>query len=664
MTFTGSNTDNILIGSRTYLNSPTSPTFNGSIADVRIYDRALTQDEITTLYNGLKRVNFTARETYSQDNINNFSITSLYGNKNTTTGSTTLDVPYGNISYNWYNTLGYYNQSNTVEIQTQEEIQVLANNTNTTFLFNEHVYNNILPQLRLTNILYPSLSLTKAITGNNITTQFNAGNFKAEILADGIVLTEQTETITEGTSTINLSDTAMNYVYFNDARTNESLNGSNINVKYPSGTELDLITDENGRINFTTYQDETIEYGLYNITYQDDQGFISPNTFSYNATTLPFNETYNISRANLTINIKDALSRELLTENVTVTIEDIGTFSINGTKTLINQSFVSQEYTVFVNSENYTYTENSFTYTNQESLTVNLFVYNKNTANIGTITVRVYDAFLDVVSEADVRMQELEAETSTFTEVSQGTTDSNGEVNFQVLLEGKTYRFLATKEIRGVTYQEYSTESGAIIFEDGAVISMYLDTISDIEYSEYRGLNINVSNTTLQNYTSYHQVNFIDDNGISHEVCLGYYYIDGYEEKTLLEICEEASSGTINYDGGYTLDGNYTNIVKVFINESGTERVYYEQRYTSVDSFENTFTDLIKPLIALSLIGALAIALHLKRIDYFLYLSIGLSLIWSILTPSYFSGGILVINIVIAVVTYNLAKGRSEAENV
>jgi len=74
--------------------------FNGSIADVRIYDRALTEEEIQTLYSGLQRINITTDKIGTTSNLYYWNISSEYGSPYTTTNSLSLEAPFGLMSFN------------------------------------------------------------------------------------------------------------------------------------------------------------------------------------------------------------------------------------------------------------------------------------------------------------------------------------------------------------------------------------------------------------------------------------------------------------------------------------------------------------------------------------------------------------------------------------
>lgn len=475
----------------------------------------------------------------------------------------------------------------------------------------------------------------------------------------------QTFNLTSTSHVVRYNEPTNNYVYFYDAKTSLPLVNNSITITYPTSGIVNLTTDSDGKVEFNGYYKDQLQLGNYTIAHNGQQGYLSPVTFYYNATNLPFNISYNLSTVNLTINIIDTETNNFVTVNSTVSITGIGTFyTTNGTLTFQNTTLVSDEYTVYVSSDEYTPNQKTFTFTNQADLNVSIFVINRTTTNVGRITAYVYDSALDVVSEADMRLQEYDFATQSFTEVGQRFTSSSGFGIFEILLEERSYRIVATKEIDGVTYIGYSTLNGEIFTLEENTVNIYLDTIQTPSDEVIKGLRVNVSNTDLVGNTSFHTVDFLDVNGVDQTVCLQYSYLDNYIEKELLEICEVAASGTINFDGGYLLNTSYVNIVRVYAKEGDYKRYYYEQRYAKTGGFEDNFGFFIKWLIPILYLACLAISLHLKRIDYAGYLSILVSVVFSILAPSYMSFTTVGLNICIVLINLYLSTKRTNANDI
>lgn len=558
--------------------------FNGSIADVRIYDRALSEDEIEWIYNS-----FTF-----QTKIN-FSDYAIGG---------TLQVSNNDYAYN------YSIDSNQIEINTYDDV------------YNLSVY------------------------------------------IDGDLAVIYEYDVNE-TAELNLSNIDLNYIYFQDGSSGDPLEDYNITVIYPNNDELELITDSEGKINFTTYRDYIIQEGDYEITFLGSQGYATPITFDLtkSISELPFNQTYNISRANINVSIYDETTSLLITENITLSITGIGSFvTNNGTLLLENVSFTNTTYTIYATSENYSSNQKSFTYTNQEQLDISIFLIPLTYSKLATIYVNAYDSYLDVASGADLRLQKLNPLTSTFEEVAQRTTSSSGSTAFQVLLDENVYRIYGTYEYGGIIYETYSIEEGEVFYADQQIVPIYFNTVLSFTTDRFEDLNIQVYNKTLINNVSYHEVYYYDYAGLDHTVCLEYSYMNGLIKKSSLINCSTSSSGTINYDSGYALNRSYTWIVDVYVQEGDFKRYYYTEKYPQTGSFQDIFSIIIKALIGFSFLALIVVSLYLERIDIFAYLSIFLSLFWLAITPSYLSVTFVGLNIVMSYFILDLSKKKNSSE--
>lgn len=533
--------------------------FNGSIADVRIYDRALTEDEVKTLYNGLNRVNFTAEEYLTEQSITNFTINSIYGNKTTTNGLVQLDVPYGDITYDWTNQEKYYNQSNlgaTITTENQE-VATIGNNSNITFYFNEYVYNNVLPQVKLVPTAFPTLTQTYAITGASQTTEFVAGQFYVDVYIDGSRITRETITINEGNNNINLTDIGMNYVYFYDKTSSEALNNTNITLIYPSSTSLDLVTDSNGRINFTTFQGESLEYGNYSITYNSDVGYVTPVTFTYNATSLPFNISYNITRVEISINIYDEVSSNRI-NGTNITVDIIGETSQSYTTqngSIVFDFYFPGEYEFryySIDVDDYKLRSSFITITSVENQEINLYLLNESSTEITTATrtFKVYNQNLEGVEGATVTVARYFSSCNCYLDVWSRKTDSNAQAIGQFETIDAFYRYRAeyggdVKYISGSEGTQWSTSGETPIFIS-TTASYYNDYLS-LQSVDYTPISFtNQTNTTGYFEFTYSYISAID-------VCLE------VQESSYLNLqtnttCVKSTGSTIyfNVDAGST----------------------------------------------------------------------------------------------------------------
>lgn len=618
----------------------------------------------------------TSNNTYSMASIGaaaefNFTFLPLV----TVSNNTRYAISLGGVSTdagNYINVLGGANASEQRSvfdgstwsaIDNENHVYKIYGNTvtNSSIVFNDDLVNNDF----FYNVTNASYSEYRAIDENVEYLDLSEGNYTVSIL-DGTskVFQINNEFVK---SSLDLSYLGNNSVTFTDANTGNPLSGDSITIVYPNGNSASRTTNGSGVVQFPSYNSLDAQNGTYNITFQDKQGYITPILFerSYTLNNLPFSENFQINRTNLNFTFRDAVNSSLIEEDLTVIISGIGQFNVSvGFLNISNISLANQEYTVSAVGTNYFYNQKTFTFTNQENLDVDLFLFNRNETNLGLVTVEVVDGANYFISEADVRMQEYNADSDSFTEVAQSITNSNGQAFFRVLLEEKAYRFLAIKEIDDITYTGYSTQDGAVIYNDGELFTITLDTISEFVENPVDNLQVNVFNVTLVNNVSFHQVQFLDPDGTSHTVCLEYLYINGLNEDSLLKLCETGASGTISQTGGYSLNRNYTNIVEVYVQEDTYKRYFYRQVYPSIESFENLFTILIKPIIAMLILAVLSIALYWNRIDVFVYGSIIINALWTIIVPSYVTGTFLSLHIILSLFVLYLAKQRSAAESV
>lgn len=435
-----------------------------------------------------------------------------------------------------------------------------------------------------------------------------------------------------------------NIARFIDNKTGTDINGSTIYITYPSGTRITRITNGTGEVNFTSLLGGTWEEGTYNITFQSAQGFITPISFFREINTSAFPKEYNftINRATLTINIYDTETDQLITDNVTVSVANLFTVTTtNGTVFIENVSIVSGTYDAIAESTNYFTQLKSFTYTNQEELTVSIYMTNRTSPDIGSLVVNVFDNYYNYIVGANTKLLEYKTSSNSFVEVSQCFTNSNGECIFNVELGTKLYIVTTEKTIDGVAFSAQSTSTGELIKVDNTLIELHLSTAEAFTANELIGLDIVVTNTTLINNVSYLTATFNDVNNLDHTVCIGYYIENGLNEIEQNTTCVTGSAGIVNAAGGYLLDRDYTWVVKVYVLlDSGTKQQYDSYRYDAVEgTFENEWGDYIVKIIILALLlGILALSISMKNMVVFAIGTIALSPLAIVLKPGTIGG--------------------------
>jgi hypothetical protein len=467
-----------------------------------------------------------------------------------------------------------------------------------------------------------------------------------------------------GTLKINFS----NYAYFQDEGL--PLTNKSITVKYPSLNELSLTTDLDGKVNFSSYYNEIFESGIYNITFESVEGYVTPISFieniTYNQT--PFNETYNVSQTNITINFYDRETGLFVTETVSFSIENLfgnttntGTYSFNGlTLTTGTQN-------IYASAPSYDISSTAFIYTGQDDVTINIYLVNSTSANIIRLITRVYDLGYNLLPNSDLRLQEYDGANDTFKEIDQCYSDSNGECVFQVEEGVKVYKVVAFAVIEGVTYSQQSSETGSPILLDQTIYELYLGAGNVYEVSDLYDLRAYLFNTELVDNISYAQGIFVDYAGISHEICLAYYYMDFFKKTlwTNSTICENSASGTLQVDGGKILNRSYTNIIDLYVNQSGNIIVYDTRTYPSAESsLEAQVGAFIKPLFIFMLSVIFALTWYFKRIGFYTMGVIVLLLFANAFSPSLIGGFTNSAGIVCSLWVLWLAKKESDNSHI
>lgn len=611
-------------------------------------------------------VKFRASEFITNSLINaNFTIN---GTKKANDTVFYLDIGTYNITVQ---SNGYYNKSQNVTITSlQNNTVTLTNitNSNVTFLFNSYA-NGSTFRLSSPTYLYYQDYLINGTTLNLNTTNIS---YTASIINNFVVMVSYPITITNGSSTVNLSSYGMNYIYFQDAKnTSNKLQNANITMKYPNGNILSLLTDTGGRINFSSANNVAIQNGTYNVTLEATNGYVTPITFNqtFNLSQLPFNITRNVSRANLTINTINAETGLAITGvNVTVSISNVGLYiTNNGTIFIENQTMMGGTYTAFASSPTLYPAQVSFTYTNQEVLNLTIQMINTSSTNFGNYIVKVLDGYYDNIAGATISLQKYSVSTDSWEEVSRCTSDSNGQCIFGILLNQFSYRAYATKLINGVTYSAYNSMGGGLVTTNPTTVNIFLiETVTPV-VDELTGLIVTPYNTTLVGNNSYLNADFNDPTGNTHTICIEYSYNVGFvntKYPTGLN-CVTSASGNINNGAVYGLNGTVNNQARIYVVlADGTERTLFIYRYSGSNSFENTFSDLIAILMLFTLIILLGISMHVRNLMYFFIGVIGWCILYLVLTPSWLSMGLSVSMIVLAVVGIYMARKKEAVYSV
>lgn len=498
-------------------------------------------------------------------------------------------------------------------------------NHNTSEIINASIHQSSI-ELTATTITgdYPVLSFSVitdqgifSTTNGTIYINPNIDSYLWNFTASGYLDVDNIEVdVTSATQSITVAGFSDSHAVFRDASTLDPLVNADVVLTYPNGITYDFTTNSSGAISFAGFRDGA--YNIYNLTFEGYEGYVTPITFSENISVLPSSVTYDIARTNITIRFYDRETSELILENVTFSIEGLftnstttGVYSFNG------MTISAGIYNLYASAPSYDIALKSFEYTGQNNVSLELYLINSTADNVIATIARVYDLGYNLLPNADVRLEEYVASIQGFSEVSQCFSDSNGECTFQVEQGIKVYRIIAYAEINGITYTETSSETGSPIYLDQTIYELYLGEGNTFEVSDLYDLTAYLENTDLVNNVSFTDGIFYDSDGLSHEVCLEYFYIDGFEEKAWpnSKTCDFASSGTLNSNqSGFLLNRSYTNIVKIYVNESGSIIVYDSRTYDKAGGLAEQLGSFIKPLFVFLMGCCVALMFFTKKV--------------------------------------------------
>jgi len=353
----------------------------------------------------------------------------------------------------------------------------------------------------LSNSLY-GYSESKSMT-TNLTYNVTAGAYSYSIYDGATLLIADTVVIGAGSTTEDLSFIGNNSVYLYDIDSSSYVANANITVTYPNSNTLDLTTDTNGLITFPDYNNFTLQEGNYTIYVNNIAGYVTPITFTKSATesSLPFNQTYNISQTNLNVSIYYRLNGTAFTENANIIIQGVlNATTSTGNYNINNLTISSGTYTIQVLSDGYYTEQRVFTFDDQEDLDLSFYMLKVNETNSQTLTIRALDIAQRLVSGATIDLLEYDSSTLSYIEVSECTTNEEGECEFLIELGTKTYKWQGTK-----------TEGGDLLFGETQVGETFQASIvsgEEVVFSELsRDLILRVSTTfnfgTFLNYLYY-----------------------------------------------------------------------------------------------------------------------------------------------------------------
>ena len=259
-------------------------------------------------------------------------------------------------------------------------------------------------------------------------------------------------------------------------------------------------------------------------------------------TTSNINITTNITQSMIIVSVYDRTTSLLLTG--TTGIEIIATTGFNTTTTtgqvnITNLNFINEVYTIKATNTAYNPEYIYFTYNNQQTLPLNLYLIATNLSNAGIVTVQLITDSGQRVNGAICSLLEWKPTQSAYVSVAQGETNINGEYVFNIEVGTKFYKISCTKA------GETAVSNSQIFTSSGYTLPLQIGTAFTSPTSLFQTISYSMNNVS---YNSTHDIIYLnasDSNGLITQICLNVYEISGINP-TLLNPNNCSFSSTVN----------------------------------------------------------------------------------------------------------------------
>ncbi len=657
--------------------------FDGKISQMQIYDYELSQTNVTKIYNNgafynanivtppMNITNFTItlKDFYNNNSLIDF--TAYVGNQTfNDSGSGIITTSILDNSTELYNItiekFGYFNKTylnynvsdnlEAVIMGSNVTLRIVYNNTNITATVSNTTltdlnnslswigdtgYFNIHPT-PLVEITYNVKCNRQVFEERNITF-----NFAARDEQEYIIYVEPT----------------LNSFYFYDEDTSLAIPGATIDIIYPGGDVITRTTDLNGMINFS-WVNSDLQTDFGNYTFEFEKLGYNLITFvkEINSSNVPLNESYNISRSNLIVNIYNRATG-LILNNTNVTLKLLGVFEniiSSGLLNYTNLSLINQEYTLQALANGYDTEQQSFDFTNQEDLIINFYLLNLSDASTLFVT-SLDESYFRLQNVQDV-LYEYSSKEEDFIPVSECYSNSNGECAFSVELDIKLYKIKGFKVINGVLVTDETSDRGEFFYIDNDVRTLVLSSLEEFSASEINKLRYVIDYTKAyeleeNNNVSTVSVDFYKTDGVASTLCVQYYLLEGSQRiNATVEECTTASSGTVNIFKSYLLNRSNTYEVRVYVKNGA---ILLLEKYLEANALSEKLKEasLLMVIVSIIWLGVLGVSITLKNIGLFLFISIILAWVFVGLLPNTFIAiGSVVITVINITSLYIIRK--------
>jgi len=579
--------------------SGTSNFLDGSMDEVRIYDRALSSTEIELLYNESPYNKLC--DDCNTTNVNLYNLTE--GNYNISF----LAIAEANIAS--------LKQNFNIDLTNPVINDTLPSEINSYLLNISEYVTCVESNLKTCNITFTPDGNTVLVNQTSLYNFTYNGNQSYNIIAEDQAGNKVSES---GTILVN----PFAHFQFNN-----------------SGTLLNNYT-----FGGVLWANETAKFTLYNSILNmsanntiefNKVGYITQTFTQEVLNTSRINTSYNVAEAEIIVTIRDKDTLSQIT-GTNFTLSFIGntgftTTTITGNKT-ITGLLSAGDYELIVSSTPYTTESNFFTFSNQELL--ELTVYLANSSTNGFVIIEATGTSGELAVSAKV--QALQWNGVNYIVVSEGTTDTSGKATLNVILKTKSYQFKLIEGTNSIT----SPAETITTDENGKTVPLSLQT-GGITYNAIIDNYLINSTETYNNQTNISSIlmDWNSRDGTDMVACINVYTLLNDVERLSNSFCSNASSsGQMNKN--FLINSSQFTNIKTELLLSNSYYTYQSYKYTPTLSFQNAlltygfyfFVMLILYLVSIwagmTLFDNIYIALMLVIVSGF----IGYSLVPSVIT--------------------------------
>lgn len=432
-----------------------------------------------------------------------------------------------------------------------------------------------------------------------------------------------------GNSAFSLNNTLLvnpiNFFQFN--------NGSSDVTSYTFGGRSDNGT---GIVNFTTYNDG-LPLGLNTLLFEKF-GYVTQNFSFTTNTTNQFNTTFNVSAARIIVNIFNRLDGSVFTNSADVRIFGLGNLTTTtGQAVFQDFNFAAGDYEAEVVSTGF-YTEHqTFTYSGESNASINIFLLDLSQNNTATLIVPTTDEWSNVLGGVDVRLQEYDPSILGFKQVSQCLSNSNGECQFLIEQNTKSYRIIGSLTINGILYtasnplEENIGETFLPIISGGEEIlgleiirQLKLKISESIPPANFLGLSITAPFTAEQTIVSTNDtatvinvpISFFAQSGLSYTVCFEVFVTTGNTfREVITPVCSTGASGLLP-TANVILNNDFDYEARITVEFDGIKETFRTFLYPNEKSFGQILLSngLVPNVVMFFWVLLLAFSMYLRNL--------------------------------------------------